>query len=524
MAGNFFPKLLVPVLCLFISAPLWARTHTAEEKAALTLYKQGLSLERQGRFKDALDLVQKAFLILPNEYVTFNLSFIYFKLGDCQSMGDYLSRLDMTKLPVQARTKAKAMQFHCQLKALANVTGVQGVIKLAAIMDKAPDDAARKEVRDLAASLVKNPGIKAEMVKMAGAGQDLAPLWKAIDKVQGQDSTMSMRRTIMLAILANSFAARDSQPAKNALLELARLRMDAGNVRTTCAWDQSTIKAIAACRAYTMGRQAFDSHGYKGALFAFGLANTLYPRPEMRVYKGVSLLYLNNPARAAQMLEPVQDQAVSMGFGRVADAIHLGLREPVQVLRAARILALCKAGKPGCADQLNPLVDAGVLDACKVAKYLSGLPGATGFQAQCQPPAPKPVAATAPEPAATPAPFPARVLMSRPASHNSVRTAAWTVAGVSAALLGTGAILLGVANSKLKDLAAASDYKYSQKDFISNVDSAHSLRTWGWVTAGIGAASAITSIVLFIIKPKSPVHVSAIAAPHMAGISVFTRF
>ena len=105
----------------------------------------------------------------------------------------------------------------------------------------------------------------------------------------------------------------------------------------------------------------------------------------------------------------------------------------------------------------------------------------------------------------------------------SYRVWAYITLGVGLAAGGAGLYLLLDSNKKFKDLENTWQ-EYYQEELIAKVNHAHNERTWGWVATGIGAASLITSTVLFIVEPKTSVRVTSFYDGRNSGISVFLDF
>ncbi len=522
MAGNsFLDALLVAVLLVLVTsaATVDARQYTAEERAALVLYRQGLKLEKEGQFERALEVVKKAYLVLPNQYITFNLAYIYFHLGDCTSMSTYASRLKPEKLPVKVRHTIQSMRFECELKAALGKKGIAGVSALCILYEQASGyKKVRNDIRDRLNAMLAQKPFKTDVMRQISQGRVLSNMWTRLGSILGTSRVNAIRKALMQKLVRDAFEHRNHRQAANALLGLGRAMVAAGETMANCPWNAVATASVAGCLAYLRGRKAFSSKDYDAALFAFTVAGKLTARPENRVYQGITALYMGRPGQALGLLEPVQMQAVRMGFGKAADSIkYFRLKDPDQVIDVARILAACPRSTKQCRTGMDKLVNAGIVKACAVAAYFRENPDlARPFQGRCNP-AKRKISKAAPRSAAL-------VRNVSPPPQRSYRTAAWVTAGMSAAFLGTGIGLLVVANNRLKGLSNAPDYTYTQQGLKSEVDSAHTLRRWGWISAGVGAAGVITSIVLFAIEPRSHVQAGIFVLPGSSGFTMKATF
>jgi len=155
---------------------------------------------------------------------------------------------------------------------------------------------------------------------------------------------------------------------------------------------------------------------------------------------------------------------------------------------------------------LDDLVHQDVLNGCKLAHY-KDLRIASRYKKQC----------------AQKTMGPALGATKKVSHVKSYRPYAYTTLGLALAGLGTGLYLLLSANNTLKDLGN-NWANYSQKDLWSRQSGAYTKRRAGWAVTGVGIAAGITSVVLFIVEPKSKVKVNAFGSPNGAGFVVNAVF
>jgi hypothetical protein len=155
---------------------------------------------------------------------------------------------------------------------------------------------------------------------------------------------------------------------------------------------------------------------------------------------------------------------------------------------------------------LDDLVRQNVVDGCKLARHKDPQI-AKRYKSQCSGKSRRPVLGT-----------------TKKAGHvKSYRPYAYTTLALALAGLGTGIYLVVAANNTLKDLNDNWS-KYSQRDLQSRQSSAYTKRRAGWAVTGVGIAAGVTSVVLFIMEPKSKVKVSAFGTPNVASFVLNTRF
>jgi len=510
-------KYFVLISVFLVLTVIRVHAESVTENTALKLYRTAKDMEAKGDYKNAVELLKSAYKIGPNKYIQFHMAIDYFKLRECQQAQDVISKIDESGFDTEERGEVHSalanVLISCNLGVSVSQKGVEAAAAWVVAFKSADTPARQKKVVSRVESYLRQKNF-ADWIGnlfMQGKAGTLEGFWSMVETIIGSQKTRMTRADVTLALVRKlvnedkpDYALKALQSVGNFFLINDAIRRYKGIKGLSC----DTPDKAAACALSIFAKQDYMTGHCGLSSREFGLITRLYDVPVLRFRFALALLCEGKEAEAKKVLAGI---GTFIAPARPADISAAVLRfrqkKSNDVLKLGIELNNCetKSAKM-CERNLQKWIKSGRITACQVVEHFRTSAGITSyFNIDC-------IA----ENAVSGKPIQnvmagKKNVGAKIGTKKSLRPYAWSTLAVSGVSLVVGAILLGVAEARLKDLSNNWSKKY-QSDAKAQQDSAYKKRAWGWAMVGIGAGAGIASAVLFILEPK---HIKV--APSIAG-------
>ncbi len=529
MRNNFWViMLLVSGLCW----TTWARADNALESTALRLYQTAKQLESKGEYSNAIDLLKQAFKIVPNKYIQFHLVKDYFKAGDCTNAQKEIAKIDESAFDRDERPAVHAALVNilvtCNVNVPFKTKGVDAAASWVVAFQASETDKQRNMVRSKVLGYISQKQISRWMIKafLKNKTRDVGRFWSMVSAILGPDKTNVYRLKHLLVVVRNLVGRGRVKKTLDALKRVEKIISTNEALKPAKRAEFQGISCdtpskAAVCALLRFAKQDYMAGHYDMASREFALIVRLYDAPILRFYFALALLWNGQADTAKKVLWKTQQFIFPALPHHISAAVlQFKQKKPEDVKNLGKLLQKCEAGYTRfCEQGLSKLAKQGKITACQVEDYFKGSPELRRyFAVDCT--AEKAVSGGIRSHAVSGG----RVIKAavKPSGRKTLRPYAWTTAGVSGAALVTGAILLGIAESSLKDLSNNWQKKY-QVDAKAQQDAAYTKRRWGWALVGVGAAAGVASVLLFVLEPKH-VKIAPAVTQGMQGVNVRMEF
>ena len=498
-------RYLLSITLLMGMVGVRVKAQTVTETTALELYKTAKALEGKKDYRNAVELLKKAYKIAPNEYIRFHLAMDYFRLDDCSKAQDEIAGIDENRFEQEERARVHAaltdVLISCNLRVGVEQKGMDAPASwMVAFKTAETDEQRAKVVKGIKAHLAWK-GFTRWLQKqfLHGKAKELAGFWSLVETMLGPEQAEVIRAKAILGVVHGllvkgrvNLALKALQRVENALSKTEEARRHQGGHGLSC----DTPDKAAACALFGFAKRDYLGGRCDLADREFGLITRLYKADILRFYFALSLLCNGKKQAAIKVLWAIKGFiAPALPHDISAAVMHFKQKKADDVMKLGAVLYTCEArGPKACEKGLQRMVKAGRITACQVTSFFTRSPElGTYFNVDCM--AEKAVSGKK-------GPL-VRVSkgVAKGRAGRSLRPYAWTAAAVAGVSLVTSAILLGVAQSQLKDLNDNWGEKF-QSDAKAQQDAAYKKRRWGWAMLGVGLGTGAAAVVLFILEPK----------------------